>query len=384
MAGPRSFPSRRAALTEALLTDCHGAPVTVSSWSRLAPWTVARARLDGPAGVPRDVVVKWARDQPVPGRTPGGRLRTEVAALRFLADDLGLALAPRVLAADPDAGLVVLEDLAPRVALDGLLRRDGAAAHAERLAAFARARGELGAATAGHDGAYYARRAALGPVDRAADRRGRYAPLREEAHGHADAFGAPITGPAAAELTHALAELCEPGPFLVLSNDDAEANNALVHPTGPADPRLIDFEFAGYTHALHDAVGLYVPGPAWMSVGDPVASGLADVHRTALAAGVPQAADDRRYGFGLAAACLAFALVRLERLPRLDARPPGDPSRPQLVATLEAAARTADAHRALPHLAGWAHRTAALLRRRWPDADLDPAALPPYTPRGGD
>jgi hypothetical protein len=157
-----------------------------------------------------------------------------------------------------------------------------------------------------------------------------------------------------------------------------------VHPTGPADPRLIDCEFACCTHALHDAVCLYVPGPAWMSVGDPVASGLADVHRAAPAQGVPQASDDRRYGFGPAAACLAFALVRLERFPRVDARPPGDPSRPQLVATLKAAARTADAHRVLPRLAGWAHRTAARLRRRWPDADLDPAALPPYTPRHRD
>jgi hypothetical protein len=329
-------------------------------------------------------VVKWVRDHTPPSGTPDGRLRTEVAALRFLADDLGLALAPRVLAADLDAGLVVLEDLAPRVALDVLLRRDGAAAHAGRLAAFARARGELGAATAGHDGAYYARRAALGPVNRTADRHGRYAPLRDKGRGHADALGVPIAGPAGAELADALAELHEPGPFLALSNDDAEANNALVRPTGPADPRLIDFEFAGYTHALHDAVCLYVPGPGWMSVGDPVASGLADVHRAALAAGVPQAADDRRYGFALAAACLAFALVRLERLPRLDARPPGDPSRPQLVATLEAAARTADARRALPRLAGWAHRTAARLRHRWPDADLDPAALAPYTPRSSD
>jgi aminoglycoside/choline kinase family phosphotransferase len=45
-----------------------------------------------------------------------------LAALRFLSDDLGLALAPRVIAADVPAGLLVLEDLAPRVALDHLIR----------------------------------------------------------------------------------------------------------------------------------------------------------------------------------------------------------------------------------------------------------------------
>ena len=56
----------------------------------------------------------------------------------------------------------------------------------------------------------------------------------------------------------------------------------------------------------------------------------------------------------------------------------------QLVETLESAARTADAHRTLPHLTGWARRTADALRRSWRDADLDlsdRARFPPYTPR---
>jgi len=68
----------------------------------------------------------------------------------------------------------------------------------------------------------------------------------------------------------------------------------------------------------------------------------------------------------------------------VSARPPGDHSRLQLVETPESAARTAEAHRALPHLAGWARRTADALRRRWPDTDLDLtdwAKFPPYSPR---
>ncbi|MFF5262201.1 hypothetical protein ACFY4C_24965 [Actinomadura viridis] len=145
--------------------------------------------------------------------------------------------------------------------------------------------------------------------------------------------------------------------------------------------RLIDYEHAGYIHALNDAVCLYVPGPGWMSVGDPAAMGTADAYRLALAQGVPQAEDDRRYGFALASACMSFALVRLERLRSVDARPPGDDSRHQLIATLESAASTASAHRALPALAGWARHLAGLLRRRWPDADLAPGTFPPYTPR---
>lgn len=373
----------RHATVETLLTDLYSSPVRVDAWERLEPWAVARVTLRSVAA-PRTVVVKWVRNHPSETRTEPWLLRTEVAALRFLSEDLGLALAPRVIAADLPAGLVVLEDLAPRTALDRLLRRDGAAAHADRLAVFARARGELNALTVGHADRYRTRRTSLGPTDPAADHVGRFAARWDETSAQAAALGTPITGRAETELGTALAELSDPGPFLALSNGDAETNNILLHESGPADARLIDFEYADYAHALVDAVCLHVPGPGWMTVGDPIATGLAEHYRRALADGVPEAEDDRRYGSGLAAACLSWAIVRLHRFASVDARPPGDRSRPQLVATLEGAARTAESYRAFPHLTSWTRRTADLLRRRWPDADLDftnPTAFPPYTAR---
>ncbi|WP_222871740.1 phosphotransferase [Nonomuraea sp. PA05] len=386
--------------------------INVVEWTRLEPWRVARARTD------RDetVIVKWSGPHAARTHTEEWRLRTEVAALRFLAEDLGVRVAPRVLADDLVAGHVVLEDLAPRTPLDGLLRRDGAGAHATRLAAFAHARGELGALTAGHASLYYRRRSTLGPVDPTADLLGHVGGLRTSGTPQADALGVPARGGVARELEAALDELADPGPFLVFSNGDPDINNVLVHESGLPGPRLIDFEFAGYRHALHDAAYLHVPGPAWMWVGAstsrfpladaadspasartpaakaahpsrPEAPGsaalpdLGDIYRRALAAGVPEAEDEGRYGRGLVAACVAYALSRLTRLPVLDARPAGDDSRAQLVATMEATARTADTHRALPHLAGWCRHLAAALRRRWPDADIDVAALSPYTPR---
>ncbi|WP_255951854.1 phosphotransferase [Streptomyces odontomachi] len=374
-----------AAALQDLLTGLCGSPVAVDRWQSLEPWSVARVWLRGASELPCSVVVKRVSDGERDARTAAWRLRTELAALRFLSEDRGTALGPRVVAADPAAGFLVLEDLAPRVPLDQLLRRDGAAAHGERLAAFARARGALSAATAGQAEAYYARRAALGPVDAATDRAGRLAPLRKQAIQDASALGVPASSQAEHELATAMAELTDPGPFLALSNGDAEANNVLLHASGPPDARLIDFEFAGYTHALTDAVCLHVPGPAWLAVGDPAAAGLADQYRSALAHGIPEAEDDRRYGDGLAAACVSWALVRLQRFARLDTRPPGDHSRLQLVATLEATAHTAETHRALPHVTGWIHRTATALRHRWPDANQDLAdsgRFPPYRPRG--
>ena len=380
---PASGEDRRPAAVQALLTDLCRAPVTVERWERLEPWAVARALLGG-AGDGQTVIVKWVRTGPAQARTEPWRLRAELTALRFLSDDLGLALAPRVIAADVSAGFLVQEDLAPRVALDGLICRDGAAACLGLLAAFARTLGELSAATAGQAGTYRARCAALGFPAPAGDAEGRLAGLWDYWRKDAAALGAPVAGSAASELVAVLEELNAPGPFLALSHGDAESNNILVREHGTADARLIDFEAAGYAHALINAVCLHVPGPRWISVGGPGAADLADQYRRALARGVSEAQDDRRYGFALAAACVSWALVRLHRFAVLDARPPGDHSRLQLVETLESAARTADAHRALPHLAGWLRRTADVLRRRWPDADLDLtdwAQFPPYSPR---
>jgi hypothetical protein len=364
----------RPASVEDLMAQVCRTKVTVERWDRLEPYAVARA-LVSQAGGSRTLIVKWLRDDPADTRGESWRLGTELAALRFLADDLGLDLAPRVIAADLTAGFLVLEDLAPRIALDQLICRDGAEAHRERLAAFAHVLGELGALTAGHADKY---------PGSAADPRPRLAALWTRAHEDAAAIGVPVAGPVAAELTAALDELAAPGPFLALGNGDAEANNCLVRASGPADARLIDFETARYGHALLDAVCLHVPGPRWMSVGDPAATGLADHYRRALAQGVPEAQDDRLYGFALTAACASWALLRLQRFAQLDRRAPGDHSRLQLVETVESAARAATVHRALPELAGWFRRAGAALRRRWPDADVDltdPAAFPPYSPR---
>src|SRR5579863_9489979 len=128
--------NRRLVAVRALLTDLYGVPVAVEGWERLEPWAVARVLLGG-AGAARAVIVKWVRAGSAQVRCEPWRLRAELAALQFLSEDLGLALAPRVIAADVQAGLLVMEDLAPRVALDRLIRRDGAAAHPGLLAVFA-------------------------------------------------------------------------------------------------------------------------------------------------------------------------------------------------------------------------------------------------------
>ncbi|HEU5331795.1 MAG TPA: hypothetical protein VFU73_03500 [Actinocrinis sp.] len=367
----------------ALLTQSRRAPVVVVGWQHQEPWSLARVQFSGDSAPPT-AIVKWVRCHSAAGRAEPWRLRLECAALRYLSDDLRLAFTPRVLAMDPFAGFAVLEDLAPRVALDRLIDRDGVGAHLERLRAFARALGTLGAATSRRATANRPWPTELTRLAAAADPLARLSLDLDEVCEHATGLGVRVTGGVESDLQEIADELRAPGPFFALSNGAAGADNVLVQPGGPADARLIDFEAATFTHALLDAVCLHVPGPGWLSVGDPVALGVADCYRSALARGVPQAADDRLYGFGLTAACTWWALQRLRRYPKLDARAPGDRSRPQLVETLEAAARVACAYRALANTTGWIRAVAERLRQRWPDADLDftgPAAMAPYSPR---
>jgi hypothetical protein len=144
---------------------------------------------------------------------------------------------------------------------------------------------------------------------------------------------------------------------------------------------MIDFEFAGYRHALTDFASFFVPGSMWITVADPGERGVEDEYRRILSNSVPQASDDREYGLGIAGASLVSAFHRLHRFPYVDKRPEGHLSRVQLVSTLEAAAMVAYAHAAFPNLSGWAASIAAALRRRWSDADVDFGLHEAYTPR---
>jgi hypothetical protein len=342
----------------------------------LEPWSVLRAQLA--PGPPSSVIVKWLRDDPRGLRTDPAQQLTEFAALRF-ASDLGLHLSPRALAADLPASVLVLEDLAPRVPLAAILAsRPGDPAAAAGLVEFAATTGRLHAATAGHDEPYYRRRLEHGPVDPVVERRRFFTPWAD-VRALADSLDVAFTGPVEGDIARAIAELTEPGSFLAFSNGDAGVNNFLVGDR--MDGKLIDFEFAGFRHALSDIACLYVPGPMWIVVGDPSTDGTEDAYRAAVADTISEVADDRRYGMGVGSAALSYALFRLSRLDLLDGRPPGDGSRLQMVATLETAAATAERFRVHRHLAGWTRSAAGRLRRRWPDADVDLAALPRYAPR---
>jgi hypothetical protein len=361
----------------ALLSATFGRPVRIERREHLAPWSVMRCALAGDPGLPSSVIVKWLRDDPSNFRVDLRQVATERAALEFLAG-IGFAHSPRLIAADHEAGVLVLEDLAPRQPLDGQIRERGADALAEALFAFARAAGELGAVTAGRSARYGAIRSRYGATDPQAGRERGLGPYWRDSRPLLEALGAPLSSAAKRDPAAVEEALLNPGQFLAFSNGDAWAGNFI---TSGSDGRLIDFEFADFRLAPVSAVWMHVPGPAWITVDPSRAAELESTYRRALAAGIAEADDDRLFGFGIAVAALAEGCDRIGRFIVLDARPPGDTGRLQRVAALEAAAATAQQRGALPDLAGWMADLAQWLRHRWPDTDVDLAALPAYTPR---
>lgn len=363
---------------ESLIGQGLGAAARVERAEHLAPWSVMRCTVRSEAAGPVSLIVKWLREDHPGLRVDLRRVATERAALEFLAA-IGFASAPRLIGADLEAGVLLLQDLLPCEPLADQLRRQGAAASREGLLGFARVTGRLSAATAGRSGAYDAIRARYGEAD----------PLTGRAMGLGagwartarlmDDFGLGMPAAVEAELAGAAETLLEPGPFVAFSNGDPEANNCMV---GEAGAWLIDFETAAFRHALTSATWIHVPGPMWITVAAADArADLEQTYRSALAEVVSEAEDDRLFGQAMAAACLAMAFERLGRAPVLERRPAGDASRVQMVATLEAAAGAARRHGALADLAGWTRRVAEGLRARWPDTDVDLAAYAPYTPR---
>lgn len=364
-------------LVEHLLSDAFGAPVRIATWERIEPWFVVRCQLDDPpAGCPATVIVKSLREHPENFRTDPSQVATERAALEFVSDHVP-ELAPRLYASDLDAGVLVLEDLAPRVPLWDLLSARAAGAE-KGLMSFARALGTIGAWTAGLEQRYDRLRGAYGQLDPRVAREAFLGSRWNETRDLLSAIGVAHTAAAERDIAGVYETLDEPGVFLGFSNGDPGANNYLVD---GADGRLIDFEFAGFRHVLHDASCLYVPGSMWMTVGDPVAEGHERVYREALSTGISEASNDRLFGNGIAAACIAFAIARLHRMPRIDARAPGHESHLQMITTVEAAARTATTHDAFPDAAGWLADVSTRLRDRWPDADVDISTLGRYATR---
>ena len=357
---------------------------------------VSRCALEAAGSmVPPTVIVRVLRDHTA--RSHPARLHNEQAALEFL-NSIGSALAPRFIAGDATAGILITEDLGPHPSLLDLLLGDDREAARRGFYAFARSLGTLHAQTIGYASVYDDHRTRRGPYVPTVEHPAGHPPVVESWRQVRDAvaqLGLPEPRGVDGDVEEIARILDTPGPYLAFSNGDpSPVNCSVAHGT----VRFFDFEEAVFHHALLDAIILRYPyptgGPVWRLPPE-IADSIEPAYRDELARACPIALDDASYQSGMAAASAAWTVVRMVRLVKVETgpdrdswlllppgwfgAPPTRSRRRQLVAIIEtciASARRADT---LPALAAWCDRTVSALRTRWPEATEAIPLYPAFT-----
>jgi Ser/Thr protein kinase RdoA (MazF antagonist) len=345
---------------------------------------VFRLRLDGG----RSVVLKRrgeSREQGQHGGEAEG-FGIELAALEYL-NAMPVPVAPRLLGADTEAGIVLIEDLGRGPSLaDSMLTGQYDQAHAD-LIAYARALGSLhawsrsrGAALAALR-ARYAPGAALEPAWMGAIERGREAFL-----GVAAALGLATDG-AGDEISGLGALMSGSGPggsgYLGLVHGDACPDN--VRLTG-GDCLIFDFETSGWGPVVLDAAYLLAPFPSCWCFGAlpaAVAVPAMDAYRAQVrTAGIELGPD---WDGAMAAAVAGWIIARGTVLTGAldeDSRWGTTGIRPRLLAWLRSFTGAAGQADVLPRLRTLAAELDEVLSRRWPQAPVPeyPALARPGAP----
>jgi hypothetical protein len=366
------------AQAEQQLSSRAGRPVTLRAEQELRPGRVARLAVDG-LGVP-SVVVKVA-DPDDPSRDRAA-IHSELAALELLGA-VAPGVAPRLLAAEPDSGLLVLEDLGDGPSLATYLAGDDPARAEAALVAWAAALGTVHAASAGMADSFRQRRGALSRYDDRAERFSlRGTPLDRAQAGTSaalDELGLPALHAAAQQDVEAIAaELAEPGDLLVLTTGDPCPDNGRMV-DGAA--RFFDFEAAAYRHALLDGAHLWIPFPncwCWRTPPPEVVDRMRSAYRARLVTGCSSVADDAR--FDAAAACVAGAWLLYVLCRRLPLTGDDELARVRVLATLGALLELPAAEATLPALVTWAAEVRTALAVRW---DRPAVVDLPYPAFGG-
>ncbi|HZO72506.1 MAG TPA: hypothetical protein VFB60_09920 [Ktedonobacteraceae bacterium] len=368
-------------------------PIT-EGWSArfgMSPWPwVARCAITAETGVkttilPASVIVK-ARHPARHFRSEPERFHNEAVALDFLTR-IESAAGPRLLAADHEEGLLILEDLGTGPALEDLLVGHDAWRAEQGLIAFATALGRMHAATVGHATSYYHLRSRFGPVDPAFDRLSILGiDIREAFRRLQEITASRLYLPPAVDVEKDVDEilrvLAEPGPFLTFSNGDSSPANCRVSDDGL---RFLDFEHACFRHALLDVVALRFPFPAcpcWSHIPEEIVQRALDAYKEHVVRSCPEILDPIRYTQGLTAACAAWTIVRATRLPKLEKtdepQPMGFSRRGQLLDTIATTVACSQQSRSLQSLAGWLTDVSQALRLRWPHLPLAQPFYPAF------
>ncbi|WP_460523064.1 phosphotransferase [Flindersiella endophytica] len=308
-------------------------------------------------------------------RSDGGVWGSEAAVLDNdrrgieLVNGLGVDVAPRLLAADAELGILVMSDVGAGPSVQDLLFGESATDATTGLVVLARTTGVLHAASAAVDHQWQARTTFL-------DRTFEFWPeLRDAAAG----LGFPAPAGVSADLAALESALGDPR-FRVFVHGDLTPNNAVL--TGEGDnarARLVDFEGSGFRHFGLDAACLRLPFPQyghWAVLPPNVIAAMDAAYRA------EPAMDVEEYEAGIAAGCAAWAIIRAHRLP-LIARADQEPGqavrrRTQIVQTLTSFAEIALRAGCFEALARWFLAVVEEMRERWTEARQPPREFPAY------
>ena len=344
---------------------------------------VARARVArNPFSLPRTLVVKHYRDEPSPGRADPFPFEVASAQL-FTSMAPELRPSPVLIAHDPSARLLVMEDLGRSSTLaDKLFGPDGAAAQ-RCLLSWAAALGRMQAATAGREKDF-------GALLRRLGERAWRDPMADEARAAfagvagllRDELGV-VASPAAVQEAHDTARLLGGTRYRAFSPSDTCPDNNLVTSRGV---RFVDFEWGCFRDIVLDAAYFRVPFPgceASFALPPGMADTLLATWRNEIAAVWPDLEESGRLDARLFDAQLLWVwLCTWWFLPRIRVRDQHlgqDAGRSPRISTAlshywdQLAADAAVAGKSATAELGVA--VAEALYKRFPDA---PAALPVY------
>lgn len=371
---------------ERLLTRRAGAKVVLADPEDLGGSgrsVVARARVArNPFSLPRSLVVKqYILDPPKDRPDP---FRSEVASCQlFTALPPEVRPSPVIIAHDPQARLLVLEDLGRSSTLaDKLFGPDPTTAR-QCLLGWARGVGRMQAATA-------AREHDFGALLRRLGERAWRDPMAEEARTAlagvpdllADKLGVRVSGTAAREA-HRTARLLGGTRYRAFSPSDTCPDNNLVTSRGV---RFVDFEWGCFRDVALDAAYFLVPFPACtasFALPPGMAETLLAAWRSEITSVWPDLDEPELLEWRLLSAQLLWVwLCTWWLLPRIDTRdmPIGpDPTRSPRISTALIhywGQATAVAERAgLDASASLGRAVTAALQERFPDA---PSLLPVF------
>jgi Ser/Thr protein kinase RdoA (MazF antagonist) len=323
----------------------------------------------------RSVVMKRRGEQGSEGRARS--FGVELAALAYL-NAMPAPVAPRLVAADAQAGILLMEDLGPGASLAGaLLAGDRDRARAG-LVSYAEALGAMHAWSTGRPGelaglrARYAPGAPPGPSWLAALARG-----REGFLGAVASLGLGAGG-AGAEIDE-LSQLLNGTGYLGLVHGDACPDNVRFRAGGG---RIFDFETAGWGPFVLDAAYLLAPFPScWCFARLPAeaaAPAMAAYRARVQASGIELGAA---WEAALAAAVATWIVARGPMIIRVleEDREWGTTTlRPRLLTWLHSFIGASGRAGVLPVLRALAEALHEELGRRWPEA-----AVPDYPALAG-